>query len=89
MSKSAHKISNYISEISLQQAAQYPIAKQDFWASFATILSKYATINSSPNGCSIHFMTTRSYPMIMQSIEVQLACQWCHKARLSEGFESC
>jgi len=39
MSKSAPKISNPVLEISLQQVVQYPIAKQDFWASFATILN--------------------------------------------------
>jgi hypothetical protein len=58
----------------LQQGKQYPIAKTIFWASFATILSKFAAKICSPNGCSKQFMTATSKPMIIQSVRVQLAC---------------
>jgi hypothetical protein len=58
----------------LQQWKTISIAKTIFWASFATILSKFAAKICSPNGCSMQFMTAASKPMIIQ-IRVQLACK--------------
>jgi len=65
---------------------QYQGTKQYYCTFFPKI--KHVVLNNIPNGCGNHFKTTSSYPNVIQRINVLLSCQWCHKCKLSEGFES-